>query len=91
MIRYWLMCSHEHVFDEWFDSMGDYDAKLANAQIACPDCGDTAVQKTIMAPSLAGAGDGSMGQVRSRKDSEPAGCSAGADTGGCGSCPAMAS
>lgn len=89
MIRYRLICSQDHVFDEWFDSMGDYDAKKAASAIACPDCGDTAVQKTIMAPSLAGAGDGSMGQVRSRKDSEPA---AACGTGGCatGGCPAMA-
>lgn len=86
MIRYRLMCSQEHVFDEWFDNMADYDTKKADAAIACPDCGDTSVEKTIMAPSLAGAGDGSMGQVRSRKDAEPAACG----TGGCatgGGCP----
>lgn len=88
MIRYRLMCRQDHVFDEWFDSMADYDAKKAGSAIACPDCGDTHVDKTIMAPSLAGAGDGSMGQVRSRKDSEPAACG----SGGCGTgaCPAMA-
>jgi hypothetical protein len=90
MIRYRLICGHAHEFDEWFDSMADYDVRKGEGAIACPDCGDTQVSKTIMAPRLAGAGDGSMGQVRTRKDPSPT-CGAGGDVGGCGSCPSMAS
>ena len=56
MIIYSVQCSHGHVFDEWFSNSGDYDAKAAAGEIACPACGDAKVSKAIMAPSVARSG-----------------------------------
>ncbi len=55
MIRYTLQCSHDHVFEEWFSNSADYDAKAPAGEIACPECGDTQISKTIMAPNVAKA------------------------------------
>lgn len=55
MIRYSLQCGAGHIFDEWFSNSGDYDAQAAAQSIACPDCGDRAVRKAIMAPNVAKA------------------------------------
>lgn len=86
MIRYRLVCTCDHEFDEWFDSMGDYDTRKATGSLACPSCGGTNVSKGIMAPLLAGAGAGSMGQVGSMRDAPACGGGSGP---GCGGCPAL--
>ncbi len=53
MIRYSLKCGADHVFEEWFSNSADYDARAAAGEIACPECGDRAVAKAIMAPNVA--------------------------------------
>ncbi|MDO8533225.1 MAG: DUF1178 family protein [Xanthobacteraceae bacterium] len=55
MIRYSLACEAGHGFDSWFRSSADYDEQRAQALIACPVCASTAIEKRIMAPSLARA------------------------------------
>ncbi len=55
MIRYALICAHEHTFEAWFSSADDYDQQHAAAQVQCPYCGDHDVRKQIMAPALKGA------------------------------------
>lgn len=52
MILYSLQCGNGHVFDEWFASGADYEAKAKARDIACPDCGGTDVRKAIMAPNV---------------------------------------
>jgi hypothetical protein len=84
MIRYRLICSAKHEFDQWFDNMADYDAKKDASAIVCPECGDTHVSKALMAPSLPGTG----GHVSSMPEI-PACAGAGAGSG-CGGCPALA-
>ncbi|MCF8482059.1 MAG: DUF1178 family protein [Rhodospirillum sp.] len=54
MIRYSLECAHDHVFEQWFDNMADYDAKAETKGLSCPECGDTQVHKTLMAPNIGG-------------------------------------
>lgn len=55
MILYSLRCSNEHEFDEWFSNSADYDARKDAGQLCCPTCGDTRVEKAIMAPRVAKA------------------------------------
>lgn len=55
MIRYSVQCHDGHVFDEWFSNSADYDVKAAASEITCPECGDTHISKTIMAPAVAKA------------------------------------
>lgn len=52
MIVYNLRCSQDHLFEEWFSSGADYQAKAEARKIPCPECGDTRVTKAIMAPNV---------------------------------------
>jgi hypothetical protein len=52
MIRYALKCAKAHEFESWFQSAGAYDALRGAGHVACPLCGDTAVEKLLMAPSV---------------------------------------
>lgn len=52
MIRYSLRCAKSHDFESWFQSASGYDALVTAGQIACPECGDTSIQKTLMAPAV---------------------------------------
>ena len=54
MIRYALICEHAHAFEGWFGSSGDFDDQSARGLVACPVCESRAVEKQIMAPSVAG-------------------------------------
>ncbi|MBI1198220.1 MAG: DUF1178 family protein [Phenylobacterium sp.] len=54
MIRYALSCDHEHEFEGWFGSSGDYDDQQARGLLECPMCGSKGVRKQIMAPAVAG-------------------------------------
>jgi hypothetical protein len=55
MIRYALVCEHEHSFDAWFGSSTDYDGQAARGLVECPFCASHSVRKQIMAPAVAGA------------------------------------
>ena len=54
MIRYALACEHEHAFEAWFGSSGDYDDQAARGLVECPYCASRAVRKQIMAPAVLG-------------------------------------
>ena len=55
MIKYALLCEHEHPFEGWFSTSGDFDDQAAKALIECPYCASKAVRKAIVAPAVAGA------------------------------------
>ena len=54
MIKYALTCEHDHAFEGWFGSSGDFDDQQARGLLDCPVCGSHAVRKQIMAPAVAG-------------------------------------
>ena len=54
MIRYALICEHEHAFEGWFGASADYDYQQSRGLLECPVCGTRAVAKQIMAPAVAG-------------------------------------
>ena len=54
MIRYALVCEHEHPFEAWFGSSGDYDDQAERGLVECPFCASHAVRKQVMAPAVAG-------------------------------------
>ncbi|WP_102107867.1 DUF1178 family protein [Oceaniglobus roseus] len=60
MIRFTLRCSNDHRFDSWFKSGDAFEALSARGQLTCPDCGDSEVAKSLMAPRVntAATGDG---------------------------------
>lgn len=54
MIRYALLCEHDHEFEGWFGASSDYDEQQARGLLECPVCGSKAVRKAIMAPAVSG-------------------------------------
>ena len=57
MIVFDLRCDAGHVFEAWFASSTVYADQAAAGQVACPFCGDTAVGKAVMAPSIPSKGN----------------------------------
>jgi hypothetical protein len=65
MIRYALLCEHDHDFEGWFGSSGDYDDQQGRGLLECPVCGSKAVRKAMMAPAVVGAkADGPPAETR---------------------------
>lgn len=52
MIQFSLKCSREHQFDSWFQSSAAFDKLMAAGMVSCAVCGDTSVEKAIMAPRV---------------------------------------
>lgn len=55
MISFSLQCSNDHRFDSWFTSSGAYDALQKAGHVACPICGDSTIEKALMAPAISAA------------------------------------
>jgi hypothetical protein len=52
MIRFSLRCAKGHEFEAWFRNGEGYEAQQARGEIACAECGDTNIEKALMAPSI---------------------------------------
>ncbi len=52
MILYDLKCSNGHEFDSWFSSAADFDKLVRGNLLSCVVCGDTGIEKAIMAPRV---------------------------------------
>jgi hypothetical protein len=61
MIVFDLRCSSEHVFEAWFGSSVAYDDQRARGLLSCPLCGDTQVNKAVMAPNIGVKGNRGTG------------------------------
>jgi hypothetical protein len=54
MIRYALLCQHDHGFEAWFASSDAYDDQAGRGLVECPFCASKQVRKAIMAPAVRG-------------------------------------
>ena len=54
MIRYALRCAKGHAFESWFPNFAAYDKQAKRGLVTCPACGNTKIEKAIMAPKLSG-------------------------------------
>ncbi|MEA2907075.1 MAG: hypothetical protein QOI12_4462 [Alphaproteobacteria bacterium] len=70
MIRYALVCAKGHSFESWFPNSAAYDKQARRGLVACPSCGETKVEKAIMAPKLVGTKR--RGKARSPAHDAPA-------------------
>jgi hypothetical protein len=52
MILFTLRCAHGHEFEGWFRDGDGFEAQQKAGEIACPECGQTSVEKAVMAPRL---------------------------------------
>ena len=55
MIHYQLRCAGDHAFDGWFRDSAAFDAQASGGLVECPVCGDTKVNRALMAPRIAKA------------------------------------
>lgn len=55
MIRYALKCSSGHDFESWFQSADAFEKLKASGLVSCAVCGDTDVEKSLMAPRIGSA------------------------------------
>jgi len=52
MILFTLRCAHSHEFEGWFRDGDRFEAQQKAGEIACPECGNTSVEKAVMAPRV---------------------------------------
>jgi hypothetical protein len=52
MILFTLRCARGHEFEGWFRDSDGFEAQQKSGEIACPECGDSSVEKAVMAPRL---------------------------------------
>ena len=57
MIVFDLRCGAGHVFEAWFASGAAFAEQRERSLVACPVCGDVAVDKAVMAPNVAPKGN----------------------------------
>ncbi len=72
MIHYQLQCSHAHGFDGWFPSSASFEAQAKRGLLECPACGDTKVDRALMAPAVPKKGNAKAVAVPPAKDLTPA-------------------
>lgn len=54
MIVFGLRCRKGHEFQSWFKDGASFDRQAKRGLVECPLCGDTKIEKALMAPRLAG-------------------------------------
>ena len=52
MIRFSLICDHDHEFEAWFRNNDDFDTQQKRGFVECPQCGSSKVEKALMAPAV---------------------------------------
>jgi hypothetical protein len=52
MILFTLRCARGHQFEGWFRDGDGFEAQQKAGEISCPECGQTKVEKAVMAPRL---------------------------------------
>lgn len=57
MIHYSLKCADGHEFQSWFASGAAYETLRKAGHVSCPVCGDTGIDKALMAPRVTAARD----------------------------------
>jgi hypothetical protein len=56
MILYRLRCSQGHEFESWFKDSKTYERQERKSLIGCAICGDSKVERAVMAPRLGKSG-----------------------------------
>jgi len=75
VIVYNMKCGEGHVFEAWFASSAEYEAKAADHALSCPECGDADVTRGLSAPRVNGGAKAPVG---------PCGMPCGSTGGMCG-------
>jgi hypothetical protein len=52
MILFTLRCASGHEFEGWFRDGEGFETQQKAGEIACPECGDSQIEKALMAPNI---------------------------------------
>ncbi|MEM6943745.1 MAG: DUF1178 family protein [Pseudomonadota bacterium] len=52
MIKFALRCSRGHRFESWFANNDTFEKLRSAGAVACVECGDTDIDKALMAPAV---------------------------------------
>ena len=52
MILFTLRCASGHEFEAWFRDGEGFETQQSAGEIACPHCGDSQIEKALMAPNI---------------------------------------
>jgi hypothetical protein len=52
MILFTLRCARGHQFEGWFRDGDGFEAQQKSGEISCPECGETKIEKALMAPRI---------------------------------------
>ncbi len=55
MILLDLICANDHQFEAWFQDSAAFEDQTKADELVCPVCGDGAIEKALMAPSVTNA------------------------------------
>ncbi|MBM3623138.1 MAG: DUF1178 family protein, partial [Alphaproteobacteria bacterium] len=61
MIKYTLRCSKNHKFDSWFRDSATYERQEKRRLLECPICGDSRIERALVAPNVAAKGNRKTG------------------------------
>ena len=67
MIVFDLSCATGHIFEAWFGSSADYEDQRTRGLVACPICGQSQVEKAVMAPNVSAKSNSQTPSVEMRK------------------------
>lgn len=63
MIVFDLACANEHVFEAWFSDSQGFEDQRAAGDVVCPVCGNSKVEKSLMAPAVPAKGQATASEV----------------------------
>jgi hypothetical protein len=72
MIKYTLRCSKDHRFDSWFRDSATYEKQEKRRLLECPTCGDSKVERALVAPNVTAKGNRKAASPRPRRPVEDA-------------------
>ncbi len=72
MIKYTLKCSRGHIFESWFQSADAFDELRSRNLTSCIECGDTQIEKALMAPCVRTKAPVQSSDLAVAKESGPA-------------------
>ena len=72
MIKYTLRCSKDHRFDSWFRDSATYEKQEKRRLLECPACGDSRIERALVAPNVTAKGNRKATPSRSRQPREEA-------------------
>ncbi len=89
MIHYQLRCSQDHEFDGWFKDSAAFEKQARRGLVECPECGDTKVERALMAPALPKKGNRAAPPVAAPTAEPPSGSPAAPPKATAGPMPAQ--